>query len=119
MPGLSTFGIAQKNLQRRPWRSFCLIMAILLFSFFLFAGSVLTLSLSRGAASTANRLGADIMLVPEGFDPHVDSVLLSGKPSNFYLPADAMESVKNLEADTGIARMSPQTFLAKIGRAHV
>ena len=114
MPGLSTFGIAQKNLQRRPWRSFCLIMAILLFSFFLFAGSVLTLSLSRGAASTANRLGADIMLVPEGFDPHVDSVLLSGKPSNFYLPADAMESVKNLEADTGIARMSPQTFLATL-----
>ncbi|MCR4819044.1 MAG: ABC transporter permease [Fretibacterium sp.] len=114
MPGLSTFGIAKKNLQRRPWRSFCLIMAILLFSFFLFAGSVLSLSLSRGAESTANRLGADIMLVPEGFDPHVDSILLSGKPSNFYLPADAMESVKALETDIGIAQMSPQTFLATL-----
>ena len=66
MPGLSTFGIAASNLHRRPWRSFCLIMAILLFSFFLFAGSVLSLSLSRGAESTANRLGADIMLVPVG-----------------------------------------------------
>ena len=114
MPGLSTLGIAQKNLQRRPWRSFCLIMAILLFSFFLFAGSVLSLSLSRGAESTANRLGADIMLVPEGFDPHVDSILLSGKPSNFYLPADAMESLKALEADIGIAQASPQTFLATL-----
>ncbi|MCR5347673.1 MAG: ABC transporter permease [Fretibacterium sp.] len=89
-------------------------MAILLFSFFLFAGSVLSLSLSRGAESTANRLGADIMLVPEGFDPHVDSILLSGKPSNFYLPANAMENVRNLEADIGIAQMSPQTFLATL-----
>ena len=114
MPGLSTFGIARRNLQRRPWRSFCLIMTILLFSFFLFAGSVLSLSLSRGAESTANRLGADIMLVPEGFDPHVDSILLSGKPSNFYLPADAMESLKSMEEDIGIAQMSPQTFLATL-----
>ena len=101
MPGLSTFGIARKNIQWRPWRSFCLIMVILLFSFFLFAGSVLSMSLSRGAESTANRLGADIMLVPEGFDPNVDSILLSGKPSNFYLPADAMEPVKKLAADIG------------------
>ena len=111
---LSLWGMACKNLQRRPWRSVCLIFSILLFSFALFAGSVLSFSLSRGAESAANRLGADIMLVPEGFDPHIDSVLLAGKPSNFYLPADAMERVKNLDVDIGIAQMSPQTFLATL-----
>ena len=114
VPPLTTFGIAWRNLQRRPWRSVCLVLAVLLFSLFLFAGSVLSIGLANGAASAADRLGADVMIVPEGYDPHVESVLLSGKPSTFYLPADAMERLRGLSADLGIDRMSPQTFLATL-----
>lgn len=108
---LTAAAVAKRSIQRRPWRSFCLIFAVLLFSFALFAGSVLTLSLSSGAESMANRLGADVMIVPAGYDPHIDSILLSGKPSNFYLPADTLERLSRFE---GIERMSPQTFLATL-----
>lgn len=59
----------------------------------------------------ANRLGADVMVVPEGYDPHVDSILLSGEPSSFYLPGDVLELLGGVE---GIARMSPQVFLATL-----
>lgn len=108
---LSTLGIARRNVRRRPGRSACLIAAVLLLSFFLCAGSALFMGLSSGAESMANRLGADVMVVPEGYDPHVDSVLLSGKPSSFYLPGDALELLRGVE---GIARMSPQVFLATL-----
>lgn len=108
---LGVFQIAKKNVRRRPGRSFCLAAAIMLLSFFLCAGTSLSLSLSRGARSLAGRLGADIIVVPEGFDPHVDSVILSGKPSMFYLPKDVLERLKNVE---GIGALSPQTFLATV-----
>ena len=111
---LTTWGIASRNVQRKPGRSFCLILTVLLFSFFLFAGSVFSVSLAGGAESAANRLGADVMIVPEGYDPHIDSILLSGKPSTFTLPEDTLELLGGLEADIGIDRLSPQAFLATL-----
>ena len=114
MHNLSAWSLAKKNLSRRPYRSFFLIITILLLSFFLFTGSVLSLSLSRGAYSISDRLGADVMLVPEGYDPHVDSILLSGKPSTFYLPASAVQEVFAVKEELGIELVSPQTFLATL-----
>nr|WP_314715928.1 ABC transporter permease [uncultured Fretibacterium sp.] len=113
---LTTFELAGKNIRRKPRRSFCLVLVILLFSFSLYAGSVLSLSLSGGVSSMSDRLGADIMVVPEGYDPHIDSILLSGKPSTFYLPRDVMELLREAdgEGEIGIDRMSPQTFLATL-----
>lgn len=114
MHNLSTWSFAKKNLSRRPYRTFFLILAIMLLSFFLFTGSVFSLSLSRGAASMSNRLGADVMIVPEGYDPHVDSILLSGKPSTFYLPDTAMQEILAIQEDIGIESISAQTFLATL-----
>ena len=108
---LTAVGIAQRNLRRKPRRSFCLVLTVLLFAFSLFAGSVLSVSLSDGILSMSDRLGADVMVVPEGYDPHIDSILLSGKPSSFYLPRDVMEELKGIE---GIDKMSPQIFLATL-----
>ena len=54
------------------------------------------------------------MLVPEGYDPHVDSILLSGKPSTFYLPASAVQEVFAVKEELGIELVSPQTFLATL-----
>ena len=60
----------------------------------------------------SDRLGADVMVVPEGYDPHVDSILLSGKPSTFYLPDTALQENSAMREDIGIEQISPQTFLA-------
>lgn len=113
---LSTLEIAGKNIRRKPRRSFCLILVVLLFAFSLYSGSVLSLSLSEGVFSISKRLGADVMVVPEGYDPHIDSILLSGKPSTFYLPRDVMERLEEADAagEIGIDMMTPQTFLATL-----
>ncbi len=88
-----------------------IIILILLFSFSLLVGIVLSDSLSKGVMSLSNRLGADVMIVPEGYESRIDSILLSGKPTNFYLPADAVDKIKNIN---GIDKYTTQTFLATL-----
>ena len=97
-----------------------LFRSILLFAFSLYAGSVLSLSLSGGVSSMSDRLGADIMVVPEGYDPHIDSILLSGKPSTFYLPRDVMELLREADVDGEIGidkRADAAMFLQAVWHA--
>lgn len=108
---LSSYKIAKENIRQKPFRSLCIFMVITIFTFALIVGSVLLKSMTNGLNSMSNRLGADIMVVPEGFDPHIDSILLTGKPSSFYLPSDALEKLKGIE---GIDIASPQTYLATL-----
>lgn len=103
--------LAKENIKRKAIRSFGLIFLVMLFSLVLFAGTVFSLSLSSGVSSLSDRLGADIMVVPEGHEVHIDSILLSGEPSDFYLPKNTMDLLKDIE---GIDKMSPQTYLATL-----
>ncbi len=108
---LNTYRLAKENIRRKPFRSFVFIFLILLFSFAMLTGTVLSTSLSAGVESLSDRLGADVMVVPAGYETNIDSILLSGKPSNFYLPADSMDKLKNID---GIEKMSPQTYIATL-----
>ena len=111
---LSVYDIARKNIRRQPLRSACIIITVLLFSFLLLTGSVLAISLSNGADSLANRLGADVMVVPSKAQPHIEAIFLASEPSRFYLPADTMNLLLNMDADIGIERITPQTFLSTL-----
>lgn len=108
---ISISKIAKENIRRKPFRSFAIILMILLFTMALTIGSILTASMANGLQSAANMLGADIMIVPEGFDPHIESILLSASPQSIYLPKDAMEKISAVE---GVEKISPQSYLATI-----
>ncbi len=108
---LTTKALSMKNIRRKPLRSFVLISFILIFTFVLLMGSLVSISLSNGITSLSNRLGADVMVVPEGHKTEIDSVLLSGEPSEFYLPIDVLDKLKTIE---GIDLMSPQTYIATL-----
>ena len=104
------------NLRGYPVRTGTLVPFSALMTMTIFGGTMLVQGIERGLATVQSRLGADIMVVPEGYDPHIDSILLSGKPSTFYLPRDVMELLREADRDgeIGIDRMSPQTFLATL-----
>jgi putative ABC transport system permease protein len=72
------------NLRRRPFRTFCLILVVAVLAFTLFGGSILTISLRNGMSSLQQRLGADLMVVPKGYEADMTGVLLRGEPSYFY-----------------------------------
>lgn len=91
-------------------KNFCLIILAAL----LLTGTALIINLSDRLQITSDRLGADIMLVPAGYDPRIDNILLSGKPSALYLPDNALELVNNLDPEikSRIEKFSPQVFMA-------
>lgn len=103
--------LAWRNLTRKPFRTICLIIITLLFSATLFGGSVLTKNLSDGISGMADRLGADILIVPYGYEKNMEVALLRGEPSSFYLKADLAEKIKSVK---GITAVSTQLFIASL-----
>lgn len=103
--------IAALNISQKPVRSVSLILLVTLFAFVLSAGALFMNGLAHGVRSMAERLGADVMVVPSGYKADIESVLLKGEPSTFYLPDGALETLRQVE---GIDRLSPQLYVATL-----
>jgi putative ABC transport system permease protein len=67
--------------------------------------------LIKGVRGLAKRLGADILIVPAGFDKTVEGVLLRGEPSTFYMDAGWTDKLASVE---GVKSASPQLFVAAL-----
>lgn len=101
-----------KNLLNRPFRTTGLILLVMLLSLTIFGGSVLALSMRRGLESVEARFGADLIAVPLGYDTGMESILLKGEPSYFYLNKNY---VKKIAAVKGVAQVSAQFYLTSTG----
>lgn len=108
---LSLRYLARENMRSKPVRSFFLLLMVFLFSLAVFLGSLFIGALSRGVERVSDRMGADVIVVPSGYKANIESVLLKGEPSTFYLPADAM---KLLADQPGIAKATPQLYIATL-----
>lgn len=61
--------------------------------------------------SLSKRLGADILVVPYGYEADIQGALLRGEPSTFYFDAQITGKIAGLE---GIDRVSPQLYIATL-----
>jgi putative ABC transport system permease protein len=82
--------LALQNLGRRKARSLLLIAAVALGSGVVFTGAVLMQSIDRSMAVGFTRLGADMMVVPEGALTNITASLLVVEPSELVLDGDAL-----------------------------
>jgi putative ABC transport system permease protein len=96
-------------------RAACLSGIVALLAFVLIGALLLSASLRGGVESTRRRLGADMMLVPTGYEQSVGGALLRGEPSAFYLTGGAAEELLELD---GVAEASPQLFIASFDSPH-
>ena len=103
--------LAMENIRQRKTRSTCMILLVALFSIIVYMGSMFSLSLSKGLESLSDRLGADVIVVPAGYKAEIESVLLKGEPSTFYLPADTMNKLEKFDE---IEKMTAQTYVATL-----
>lgn len=108
---INASSLAMENIRQRKTRSTCMILLVALFSIIVYMGSMFSSSLSRGLESLSDRLGADVIVVPAGYKAEIESVLLKGEPSTFYLPEDTLEKLKEFD---GIEKMSPQIYVATL-----
>ncbi|MDR2606710.1 MAG: ABC transporter permease [Oscillospiraceae bacterium] len=112
---LSLNKIAVRNITRRYTRSLFLVSLVALLAFVLTAGSLLVSSLRNGTRSMAARLGADLLLVPAGYESDTEGALLRGEPSSFYFTPELAERLAQTD---GILQSSPQLFIASMNSEH-
>ena len=98
MNGLKeSFGFGIRNIRKRPYRSFCLMLAAVIGSYALFVGLSLKASLNNGISRMRERMGADLMIVPETSEVEAKNILLTGEPEFFYMDASVAKAVKDIE----------------------
>jgi len=103
--------LALRNISGSSFRSWVVVLcALLVTGFTLFINLVL-----RGAETSLrlalDRLGADIIVVPEGTAGKVESALLMGNPVQVWMPQDTLEKVAAVD---GVERVSPQLYLSTL-----
>lgn len=103
--------LALCNLKCRPFRTVALMFLVSILSLVLFLGSLISLSLKNGTDILSKRLGADILVVPKGYEQKTERILLRGEPSTFYMEASWAGKISDIE---GVRTVSQQLFVASL-----
>ena len=100
-----------ENYLRNPFRSFGLSLLIALLASVLLVGGLLSFSLSKGLNRLSSRLGADVIVIPQGSEINDQTVLLQGDSKYTYLPQGSLEFIRGLD---GVEIATPQYFLTTL-----
>ena len=108
---MSLLRLALNNIRGSAFRSAVIFLSVLGVASFLL-GTTLVIS---GAQNSLNvgiaRLGADILVVPEGAETKVETALLMGKPTNVWMPESKIDEIA---AVPGVEAVSPQIYLQSL-----
>ncbi len=96
--------LALQNLGRRKARSLLLIAAVAIGSGVVFTGATLMRSIDDSMAVGFTRLGADMMVVPEGALTNITASLLTVEPTELVLDADVLSKARL----ASVVRAAPQ-----------
>lgn len=108
MKRLGLLYLAAQNLRRKPFRSFVTIAIVGLAAGTLFSATMLIGSVHRSLEVGMERLGADLLVVPEGSGDSGETALITGTPTSFYMDDSIYEQVK---AIPDVEQASPQIFI--------
>jgi putative ABC transport system permease protein len=108
---LGVTAISIQNLKSKTFRSICLCCLVAVLSFTVFSGLILTYSLKNGLKSIEQRLGADLMIVPEGNKTDIEGALLRGEPGAFYFEKKTEAIISGVE---GVSQISSQFFISSL-----
>ena len=100
-----------ENYLRNPFRSFGLSLLIAMLASSLLVGGLFSFSLSKGLNRLSSRLGADVIVIPQGTEINDQSVLLQGDSKYAYLPEGSQEFIRGLD---GVEIAAPQYYLTTL-----
>ena len=111
---ITTKRLAFENIRRKPFRTAALITLTSLSAAVLFGSLVITSSLKGEIKGFKNRLGADLMVVPKGYEGQLESILLNGQPNYFYMDKSAEEIIRTIP---GVQKASGQFYLTSLSES--
>lgn len=111
---ISSKYIALSNLKKKPFRTAAMLSVIALSSALLLGSFIISASLRGGIFGIQSRLGADLMIIPEGAQQELEGILLYGSPNYFYMDKNIEEFVRGVD---GVEAASSQTYLASVSES--
>jgi putative ABC transport system permease protein len=111
MREFNLFALALRNLKRKKFRTGILVFSIALLVSILVFGLFFVTGVRSGIERSADRLGADLLVVPVGARGHAEEVLLEARVKAFYMDKGVVEKVKQIK---GIETVTYQTYLTTI-----
>ena len=100
-----------KNLTRNLSRTVVFVCAAATAALIGVATSCICVSLSNGLVAMGNRLGYDIVAVPEGKADTQSDVIMQGVPGTFYMSKSVIDEIKDLD---GVASVTEQFYLQSL-----
>ena len=107
---LTSKKIALLNINNKLGRSASLVILTAVLALVLFLSSFLIFSLKNGMNSLSDRMGADIIVVPEGYDTKVEGAILRGEPNTFFMDKSILKKIEGID---GVEEATPQHFQQK------
>ncbi|GBE00972.1 macrolide export ATP-binding/permease protein MacB [bacterium BMS3Bbin06] len=107
-PVITISHISASNLRRRRFRTIAIVLSLTIVIGIFFSYILLTRSIESTLEIGAGRLGADLMIVPEGAEKSAETVLISGGPTLFYLKKDVLAKLRGYSE---IEKVSPQLYM--------
>jgi len=108
---MTIFGLAFRNLRGNGIRSLIIFLCVLAVVAFFVSTSLIIRGAQNSLQTGMKRLGADILVVPEGAQSKVETALLMGKPTQVWMSADYL---KKVAAIPGVGSVSPQVYLQSL-----
>lgn len=100
-----------ENLKRKPLRTAALLVAAACLSAIFFGGSLISMNLAQGLNSMRARMGADIMVIPNGTHTKAEALLTNGGSSTFYFTNNIEDLVRR---SPGVQKASVQTYISSL-----
>src|SRR5882672_4552933 len=97
--------LALQNLGRRGTRTLLLVAAVSICTGAVFTGAVLMNSIEKSMDVGFTRLGADMLVVPEGTLTNITAALLTAEPTDLTLDDSVLDRLAGLK---GVRRAAPQ-----------
>jgi len=111
---MSLIRLALRNIAGNTFRSFVVLLCALLISGMALTTGMILFGADNSLRLAMDRLGADIIVVPEGAADRVESALLMGRPTQSWMPASVVDRVA---AAMDVQAVSPQLYLATLSNA--
>jgi putative ABC transport system permease protein len=111
---VSLLQLALKNISGSAFRSSVIALCALVLASFTLAATLILRGAENSLRLAIDRLGADIIVIPQGSEEKVEGALMMGVPASVWM---AQENLQKIAAVPGVAVVSPQLYLSTLHEA--
>jgi len=114
MKEIDLFNLALQNLRRKPYRSVAIGLCVAVMTGSLFIATIVLRGVHTSLAVGSARLGADLVVVPTGYEALAQEAFITGQPTTFYMSGQIEFQIAEI---SGVHQTSAQVFVQTLTNA--